>query len=75
MAQVGYPGLAEQQAAHREFLDTLKTLRQDFEEEGSTRTLAHAINTFLVNWLTDHIRTVDRKIGVFVAQSAKGQAG
>jgi hemerythrin len=75
MAQIDYPGLAEQKTAHQEFLDTLKTLKQDFEEEGSTRTLAHAINTFLMNWLTDHIRTVDRRIGVFMANQGKDQAG
>ena len=75
MATIGYPGLAEQKAAHTEFLDSLKTLKADFEEEGSTRALAHAINTFLMNWLTDHIRTLDRRIGVFMAAQANGQKG
>src|ERR1035437_4783406 len=39
MTQAAYPGLEEQKAAHREFIVTLDNLKQDFEEEGSTRPL------------------------------------
>ena len=74
MIKAAYPGLAEQKAAHQEFMVTLDNLKQDFEEEGSTRPLAQALNTFLVNWLTDHIRTLDRNLGQFLAgQSQKSR--
>lgn len=73
MTKANYPGLAEQKAAHQEFMATLDNLKQDFEEEGSTRPLAHALNTFLMNWLTDHIRSLDRRLGQFLARPGRSQ--
>ena len=67
MKELNYPGLAEQEKKHREFIVTLKDLERDFDEEGSTHGLADAINTLLLNWLTNHIRAIDRKIADFVS--------
>lgn len=68
MALHNYPGLDEQKAAHAEFMDTLRDLLQDFHDEGSTSLLAEAVNTFLSNWLGDHIRKIDSKFGSFLSE-------
>jgi len=64
MAGSGYAGLQEHQAKHNELRATLAGLVKDFEEEGVTPKLAEAVNTFLGNWLLNHIREVDMKLGV-----------
>ena len=66
MAEEGYPGLEYQQRQHEEFKATLKHIVEDFEEEGPTRALVTSINTFLFNWLVNHIKGVDLKFGKFL---------
>ena len=66
MAEQKYPGLGSQQKQHEEFKDTLKHIVEDFEEEGPTRALTTSINTFLVNWLINHIKGIDLKFGEFL---------
>ena len=66
MQQANYPGLADQQAAHQKFRDTLASLEQDFEEEGSTQSLAEAVNTMLFNWFVKHIEGLDREFGAYL---------
>ena len=66
MAAKDYPGLGYQQAQHAEFKNTLKRIIEDFEDEGPTRALVTSINTFLYNWLVNHIKVVDQKFGEFL---------
>ncbi len=68
MASHSYPWLTEHLQKHDELRGTLTDLVQDFEEDGPTRILADAINTFLGNWLINHIQQVDRKFGAFVKE-------
>lgn len=68
MGEQGFPGLEQQKVKHQEFMAALKNLEQDFEEEGSTRALADSINTFLLNWLTTHIRGLDHQFAGFLAE-------
>ena len=56
MRETSFPGLERQLEAHREFRKTLTDLESDFTDEGATILLADAIDTFLVNWLRNHIR-------------------
>ena len=66
MTEQEYPGLDYQQKQHKEFKDTLRQIVEDFEEEGPTRSLVTSINTFLFNWLVNHIKEVDLKFGGFL---------
>ena len=66
MTEQMYPGLDYQLKQHKEFKDTLAHIVEDFEEEGPTRALVTSINTFLVNWLINHIEKVDLKFGEFL---------
>jgi hemerythrin-like metal-binding protein len=66
MGESGYAGLQEHKAKHNELRATLAGLVKDFEEEGATSKLAEAVDTFLGNWLINHIREVDMKFGAHV---------
>jgi hemerythrin-like metal-binding protein len=68
MEAQGYPGADAHLEKHKEFTDTLADMEQDFREEGSTKALADALNTFLGNWLLHHIRTVDHQFARFLEE-------
>ena len=66
MTANGYPELEQHRTRHQELRRTLDNLVEDFEEEGATHSLARAIDTFLGNWLVNHIREADQKLGAFL---------
>ena len=50
---------------HPEWSTLANGERVEPQEEGANTVLADAIDTFLANWLIDHIRDVDMKLGAF----------
>jgi len=68
MAEHDYPGLAPQKKQHEEFKASLKSLVDDYEYEGVTRALTTSVNVFLLNWLVNHIKAVDHKLGEFLQE-------
>jgi hemerythrin len=66
MLELAYPQYDYHRGQHAEFVNTLKNLEMDFEEEGATQALAESINTFMFNWLVKHIKTVDVQFGKFL---------
>ena len=68
MSETGYPGLESHRARHEELKGTLDNLIEDFNEEGVTEKLSEAIGTFLVNWLRNHIRDVDKAFAAFLKE-------
>jgi hemerythrin len=68
MQENNYPAFAEHKAKHDELRATLANLDRDYQEEGATQDLADSIETFLGNWLLNHIREVDMKFGAFITQ-------
>ena len=68
MAKYDYPGLKEQEAQHKQFVVTLNNIVEDFKEEGPTSSLAESINVFLHNWLINHIKGTDLKLGQFLTE-------
>ncbi len=66
MAQTGYPDLEHHKKLHGEFRAILSNMEEELEEEGATKMLADAIDTLLVNWLFQHIRTIDVAFGKFL---------
>ena len=66
MERHNYPGLEEHISKHKEFRSTLVNLERDYEEDGATHLLAHSIDTFLINWLVNHISDIDVKFGKFL---------
>ena len=70
MRETNFPGLEGQINAHEEFKKTLTDLEGDFTEEGATESLAGAIDTLLVNWLKDHIRSKDLEFGTYLQEKS-----
>ncbi len=68
MVELAYPQLEYHRGQHAEFVNTLRNLEMDFEEEGATQALAESINTFMFNWLVNHIKTVDVQFGKFLIE-------
>ena len=70
MDKYNYPGLAEQKEKHESLVSLLAEMEEEFIEDGATKTLAHSIDTFLVNWLTKHIEEIDLKFGKFLKDNS-----
>jgi len=68
MAENGYPELENHKKMHEEFKTTLANMEEDLEEEGATQLLADSIDTLLVKWLFEHIRTIDVAFGKFLKE-------
>ncbi|NTW81189.1 MAG: hemerythrin family protein, partial [Geobacteraceae bacterium] len=62
MSQHKYQGLPEQRQLHQEFREKVVQLRDQFETEGASRSLAIVIDGSLVRWLIQHIGNTDRKM-------------
>jgi hemerythrin len=68
MTKAGYPELDVHKAKHDELRQTVANLIADYEEEGETAALDGAVDTFLGNWLIDHIRQTDQVFGWYVKE-------
>ncbi len=63
MLSIKYPGYSEQKAAHTAFIAQLTKLRSDYETSGGNLLVIINANQMVLEWLTKHISTMDRKIG------------
>lgn len=71
MEQNGYPGLAAHRLEHRALTDKVKAFKKDFDSGTGVITLE--LMTFLQDWLTNHIQSVDQKYGAYF--NSKGVHG
>lgn len=67
MESIKYPGLSEQKAAHASFIAQLDKIKKDFVSSGGNILVILNANQLVVNWLTNHITKLDKKIGDFAA--------
>lgn len=65
MASIQYPGLADQKRLHAGFIEELMRLRKEYTESGGNIMLIINANKMVINWLTKHISTADKKIGEY----------
>lgn len=65
MLGINYPGLSDQKKAHADFVARLEKLRSEYEKSGGSLTVILNANTMIVDWLTNHIAKMDKKIGEF----------
>lgn len=67
---------AANRVAHRQFLEQLTTARRDFEQGGTPAALQQKLESWLMNWLIHHIKTVDvRYLRDAVATPSSGLSG
>lgn len=65
MKSISYPGLAEQQTAHKNFVAELAKLKAEYEKSGGNICVIINANQMVVDWLTKHISGMDKKIGAY----------
>lgn len=65
MAKIKYPDIEEQKTLHKNFINELAKLKADYKESGGNITLIINANQMIVDWLTKHISTMDKKIGTY----------
>ena len=68
MRELDYPAMVNHLNQHEEFKAMLRTLEEDFKEDGATKVVSKSINTFLGNWLLNHIKVVDVNFGKFLKE-------
>lgn len=66
MLSINYPGYAEQKKAHTFFINELAKLRADYKASGGSLLVIINANKMVLEWLTQHISNMDKKIGAFV---------
>jgi len=66
MQQIGYPELEAQKRAHAKFIDDLAKLKSDYNNAGGNLLVIINANKMVIDWLTNHIRNMDKKIGEYV---------
>ncbi len=69
MRDTNYPGLGEQQAQHKKYLESLAKLKEEASlprVSGSTYDLSATTNQVIVDWIVDHIMKVDMKFGEYL---------
>jgi hemerythrin len=68
MLKYGYEGYAEHKAEHRKLIKSAKGLRLKILHAGNL--VADEDIEFLEHWLTEHILTTDRKMGLYLAMES-----
>lgn len=56
----GYPDYKAHKALHDQWVVEIADLRQQLQQDGPTVSLVLQVNRTLVDWLTQHIRRVDK---------------
>ena len=71
MTKIRYPEIDSQKKAHASFIADLAKLKSDYNESGGNVLLIINANRMIVNWLTQHISTMDTKIGDYAKTLGK----
>ena len=68
MLSIHYPEYDLQKKLHTAFISELAKLKQSYQESGGNIVVIINANQMVINWLTNHISTQDKKIGQFVRE-------
>ncbi len=74
MTEYQYPGYAEHKAQHIEFTKNYMILKKQVETEGPGLNTVLTTNRLVVDWLTHHIRKIDKKLGAFLKTKVQPEA-
>lgn len=66
MATYEYPDSPVHKTKHTKFVEEFSAIKSRFASEGPAADLVVSVHAFLTDWLLDHIRTVDKLLGVFL---------
>ncbi len=65
MVESNYPGLAEQQEAHRAFADRFVEIYEEFQKKGLNRELVDTLRRELTDWVRKHVTGLDQRFGTY----------
>lgn len=71
MERIGYPDIDIQKRAHANFIDDLAKLKNDYNQSQGNILIILNANKMVINWLTNHITVLDKKIGEYVKANNK----
>ncbi len=63
MLSIQYPEYEAQKRAHTDFLSRLAKLKEEYKKSGGNILVILEANQMMINWLTQHISGMDKKIG------------
>ncbi|WP_031515657.1 bacteriohemerythrin [Desulfofalx alkaliphila] len=63
MEKISYPEIDAQKRAHASFIKDLAKLKSDYNKSGGNILVILNANKMVINWLSEHIKTMDKKIG------------
>mgnify|MGYP000873108055 FL=1 len=66
MEEIRYPEIDDQRRAHTSFVNSLTKLKEDYNGTGGNLRVILNANKMVIDWLTNHIRIMDKKIGDYV---------
>jgi hemerythrin len=76
MRETHYAGLDEQREDHKKYLAALAELKEQASlprVQGGSYDLSATTNQVVVDWIVDHIMTVDRKFGAFLKKEGRSE--
>ncbi len=65
MKRINYPAFPAQQQAHASFISKLAGIKQEYKSSGGNLSVILNANSLVIDWLTKHISTMDKKIGEY----------
>jgi len=71
MEKIGYPELDAQKKAHASFVNDLAKLKEDYNKSGGNILVIINANKIVIDWLSKHIRKMDKRIGDYVRAQNK----
>ena len=66
MKNYQYPDYISHKKQHDVFVNSFADLKNQFEKEGAGLHIVILTNRLVVDWLTDHIKKVDKLLGAFL---------
>jgi hemerythrin len=66
MQSINYPNLNTQKQMHQNFINKLAELKKEYDTNGANITVIINADSFIIDWLTNHISIEDKKIGEYV---------
>lgn len=70
MARYNCPVAAQNAAAHKDFIATFSSFREEFDRDGATAHLVVRVESELLRWLTTHIKRTDTQLAPCVRVTA-----
>jgi hemerythrin len=65
MVESGYPGLGEQQEAHKAFAKRFAEIYMDFKNDGLGREITETLRRELTDWVREHVIGIDQQFGEY----------